>query len=272
MSMHTPSKKSDIIPSDIYTREYYLTDNEGYKEYRDLDHDIHDKFSRALRIADIRTDEHVLDAGCGRGELVYYAIKNGAGHALGIDYSQAAVDIARETIKKLPAHQQGLAEAHQGTAEGFPYSKKYDVIFFLEIAEHMHDWQLEKAFQKFYEILNPGGRLIVITPNYLYEKILQPVKLVSGVPGNAFKWALRIIQDKYEPESFLEFLKKIGKLRVDRGETSRRMHCNVLTPGRMKKLLSRFHVTVYCEDNSKNFLSMSMKRWWGRDIIAIAKK
>lgn len=261
-----------IIPPEIYTREYYLTDNEGHKEYRDLDRCLHHKFSRALRLANIRPGEHVLDAGCGRGELVYYAIKHGAVHALGIDYSRAAVEIARETVKKLPEHLQGAAEAHQGTAEDFHYTKKYDVIFFLEIAEHMYDWQLEQAFQKFHDILNPNGRLIVITPNYLYEQILQPVKLWLGIPGNSFKWALRIIQDKYEPESFLDFLKKIGKWRVDRGETSRKMHCNVLTPGRMKKLLSNFNVTVYCEDTSKNFLSMLMKKWWGRDIIVIAAK
>ena len=84
--------QEEIIPPHIYTREYYLTDNEGCHEYaKGLDTHVHDKFERALRLANIQPGEHVLDVGCGRGELVYYAIRKDANHALGIDYSEAAI-------------------------------------------------------------------------------------------------------------------------------------------------------------------------------------
>ena len=93
--------KLEVSPN-IYDRNYFLTDNEGWREYqKGLDEYIHPKFSQALKIASPTRGERVLDVGCGRGELIYYCAKIGA-RALGIDYSKAAIDIANETIKKLP--------------------------------------------------------------------------------------------------------------------------------------------------------------------------
>ena len=265
--------KENIIPPDIYTREYYLTDNEGCHEYaKGLDHHMHDKFERALRLANIQANENVLDVGCGRGELVYYAIKKGANHALGIDYSQAAIGVAQETIQKLPEEDRSKAEAHVGAAESFPYTKKYDVIFFLEIAEHMHDWQLKETFEKFDSILNTNGRLICITPNYHYETKLQPLKLYSNIPFNFLRCLRRMITKKFRPANAQEFWQKVFRLKVSRGELNEQMHCNVLTPKRFEKHLQKFTTHIYCDDPSKNLFTFIFKKWWGRDIIAIASK
>ena len=129
--------KEEVISPDIYTHEYYLTDNEGCKEYHlGLDEHMHDKFERCLRLAQIKEGEYVLDVGCGRGELVYYAVKQGAAKALGVDYSSAAIDIAQETIKRLPTDLQNKADAVVCHSEDYEYPDTYDVIFFVEIAEH----------------------------------------------------------------------------------------------------------------------------------------
>ncbi len=260
------------IPADIYTKSYYLTDNEGCLEYAgDLDAHMHPKFQRALEIADIKPGENVLDVGCGRGELLYYCVRKGA-KALGLDYSQSAVDIARQTINRLPEELRSRAAAHVGEAESFNYPDKYDVIFFIEITEHMHDWQLERAFRKFDSILTDKGRIIIMTPNYLYERYLQPVKKFLDIPARFFKWPMRIARGKYKPASFGELMVRIFSIKTDRGELNRKMHCNVIYPARMRALLKDFDTTVRCEDPSLAPISLLLKKWMGREIVAIARK
>src|SRR5262245_40351507 len=99
---HQDQKPSDIVPPDLYDQEYYLSDNEGFLEFKQgLDGNIHDKFKRVLRLIDIKESQKILDIGCGRGEMVYYAAAKGA-KVLGLDYSSSAVALAGEVIKSLP--------------------------------------------------------------------------------------------------------------------------------------------------------------------------
>lgn len=264
-------KNSKKVPASIYTKEYYLTDNEGCREYaRDLDIHIHQKFQKALEIAKVKAGECVLDVGCGRGELVYYCVKRGA-EALGIDYSESAIEIARQTLKRLPEQLQSKASVSVGEAESFNYPKKYDVIFFIEITEHLYTWQLERAFARFQGILTENGRIVIMTPNYLYEKYLQPVKNFFDIPCRLFKWPLRILRGKYKPRSFKELLVKIFSIKTDRGELNRKMHCNVIYPAVLKELLKDFDVSIHCEDPSLSPVSLLLRRWMGREIVAVAK-
>ncbi len=268
--------KEKIVTPLIYTEEYYREDNEGHREYLNIcnkkEGKIHDKFERALKLAQIKKGENVLDVGCGRGELIYYAIEKGASHVLGIDYSEAAIKIAKETILFLPEKDQVKAEAHVSTSEAFTYTQKYDVIFFLEIAEHMHDWQLQETFIKFNQILTANGRIIMITPNDSYEQYLRPITILMMIPGNFWKWPIRILAGKYKPKSFKEFLSRVFKWRIDRGDIHCQMHCNVMTPKSIKNHLTMFNAHVYCEGHSPSLLARFTVKWFGRDIIAIAQK
>lgn len=270
--MNKIHEKPAVIPPHIYDKDYYLTDNEGCHEYQSLNDTIHDKFKRALELADIKAGENVLDIGCGRGELLYYAIKKGANHALGIDYSQAAIELAQETIKRLPLESQSKAEAKVANIETLNFQKKYDVIFMIEIAEHMHDWQLEDTFSVIQNILSEKGRLIIMTPNYYYENILQPTKTFLSLPGRLLKYPLRVIRGKYKPKNLSELICKIFRFKVDRGERNRRMHCNITTPARMKNHLKNFNIHIWCEDHSLNPISLLTEKWWGREIMVIARK
>ena len=255
--------KGKIVSPDLYSTEYYLSDNEGWEEYRNgLSQNIHPKFVKALAIADPKKGQNILDIGCGRGELLYYCVARGA-KALWIDYSAAAIEFATRTIKKLPKEKQRLAEARVGDIGTYNFQDKYDTIFMIEIAEHMHDWQLTEAFRKIKDMLKPGGRLIIMTPNYYYEKYLSPIKGVMNVPLNIAKWPFRALRGKFKP---------IFRIRIDRGELNRKVHVNISTVARLKRLLVGFQVKIRCEDHSKNFVSLLTAGWWGREIIAIATK
>ena len=51
-----------------------------------------------LALAEIQQEDRVIDIGCGRGEIVFQAAQAGA-TAVGIDYAECAIGIARETRK-----------------------------------------------------------------------------------------------------------------------------------------------------------------------------
>lgn len=258
-----------IVSPELYDRNYYLTDNEGCREYaKGLDDHMHAKYVRALRLADPRPGQSVLDIGCGRGELVYYCAKRGA-RAFGIDYSAAAIDIARQTLQRLPSTAQ--AGADLGDVVTYPFKEQFDAIFMIDIVEHMYDWQLTEAFARIHKILKPGGRLIITTPNDYFERILLPAKRIFNLPFMPAKWGLRVLRGKYQPKSFGEFWSKCFRVRVDRASIAQ-THVNVLTPPRLRTLLKDFQADVRCEDHSVNPLSLMTQKWWGREIVAVATK
>jgi len=264
--------KEERVSPDIYSRHYFLTDNEGWDEYlKGLDDYVHPKFKRALELGRPSKGDAVLDIGCGRGELLYYCARRGA-KIQGIDYSRAAIDIAKDTIEKLPEGLRHLARAEIGDVVTYDFHEKYDIVFMIEILEHMHTWQLTEAFKKINEILSDKGKLVVITPNYYYEKYLSPVKGIIEMPWNLIKIPLRILRGKYRPKTIKEALRKIFRIRLDRGKLNKLMHVSVAKPSGIKKILSSFNTKIRCEDHSKNLISLITQRWWGRDIVVVASK
>ena len=54
------------VNSNIYDTNYFLSNNEGYREYENgLGNNIHPKFARALEIANPKHGEVGLDMPCG---------------------------------------------------------------------------------------------------------------------------------------------------------------------------------------------------------------
>jgi len=269
-SLKNMDLKKTVDPA-LYSEKYFLTDNEGCLEYeKGLDNNIHTKFQQALRIASPSSRDSVLDLGCGRGELIYYCAKKGA-RALGIDYSPDAVRIAKRTIDLLPGEFRARADAEVGDAASYDFHEKFTIVFMIEIVEHVYDWQLAEAFKRVRGILADGGRLIIITPNYYYEKYLLPLKRIVNIPFNLLKWPVRILKGKYRPKNASEMFRKIFKVKVDRGELNKMMHVNITTPSKLKKMLTGFDVDMRCEDHSKNILSLLTQKWCGRDIVIVAR-
>lgn len=267
------NQNSDVIvPSTLYDEEYYLTDNDGFREFQlGLDEHVHDKFQRVLKHVHFKEGDKVLDIGCGRGELIYYAVKNGA-YALGLDYSQAAVNIAKQTMSRLPQDYQSRVSIEVSEVEKYPLNDQYDYIFMVETAEHMYDWQLEKLFKNVKKCLKSDGIFIMTTPNYLYERYFEPTKRFLDIPFKMIKYLFRIPRGKYKPASVSQFFKDTCRIKVDRGEKHLKMHCNISTRKRLRRLLSDFDAHIFCEDHSINPLSLLLQRWFGRYIIGIARQ
>jgi SAM-dependent methyltransferase len=96
----------------------------------------------------------ILDLGCGRGEFLRGFIRCGL-NGYGVDRSSMAKSICPE------------AEILQSDLENEPLPYKddsFDVVFSKSVLEHFY--YPEKLVQEVYRILNPGGLVITMVPDW----------------------------------------------------------------------------------------------------------
>lgn len=162
--METPAP----IAPEAYTEEYFRTGVEGHQAFAESGgRTISPRMTRALALADPRPGQRVLDIACGRGEIVLQCALRGA-YAVGIDYAQAAMTIARDSLAGAAEARAGLARMDATRVAFRPAT--FDVALMLDFVEHVYQPDLELAFAEVARVLKPGGRLIVHTsPNRIYE-------------------------------------------------------------------------------------------------------
>ena len=96
------------------------------------------------------------DIGCGQGDLIGYLLERGH-RVCGIDQSPDSV----ETVERRFAEMPGFI----GASDGMTALEQVDTVFMLEVVEHMDDSALAKALELAGQLLRPGGRLVLTTPN-----------------------------------------------------------------------------------------------------------
>lgn len=103
----------------------------------------------------------ILDFGCGLGYLLDLLIAQGVA-CEGCDSSERAIGMLTDRLKSNPLFQ-GVIQLQQ-----FPSrlsADTYDVVFCIEIIEHLMDDDLEAVVTELRRILRPGGKLVITTPN-----------------------------------------------------------------------------------------------------------
>lgn len=101
----------------------------------------------------------VLDLGCGPGGLLPH-LCSVARSVTGADLSEASVAAANARCQGAP----GFSGAHTiGNLQKDRAS--FDVIFSVEVVEHLDDDSLAALLSTAHGLLKPGGRFIVTTPN-----------------------------------------------------------------------------------------------------------
>jgi ubiquinone/menaquinone biosynthesis C-methylase UbiE len=173
------------LPSEIYDREYFLSEYcEGFERF-EADRGLSPLKARELEMLDVREGHRVLDAGCGRGELLLACHARGATVA-GIDYSAAAVEISQETLADVPG-----AELVHGSVCELPWpDDAFDRIVCGDVIEHLDTGEAARALSEFRRVLAPGGLLLLHTaPNRLFRQvtwpIARPVLRLTGFKANA---------------------------------------------------------------------------------------
>lgn len=96
----------------------------------------------------------LLDVGTGSGLLLHLARDAG--------YDVEGTDLSKHVSETLPARV-GI-RIHHGTIEGIRFGRKYDIVTMLHVLEHTTDPL--STINRAKEILNEGGFIMVVVPNY----------------------------------------------------------------------------------------------------------
>ncbi|MES2213099.1 MAG: class I SAM-dependent methyltransferase, partial [Pseudomonadota bacterium] len=96
----------------------------------------------------------IADLGCGYGQLLFCLKAMGYTNIDGVDASSEQVKIA---------HQLGLKEVRQGDLTGFlnEVSGKYDVIFLMDVLEHMQKHEVINILELIGNTLSEQGQLVI---------------------------------------------------------------------------------------------------------------
>jgi ubiquinone/menaquinone biosynthesis C-methylase UbiE len=159
------------IPPDVYDRDYFLSQIcEGFNEFGE---DGSVSFNKAKQVARLEPGPgvRILDAGCGRGEVLLACAKAGA-EVAGVDYSETAVELTKETLADYPE-----ADIRRGDVTALPWpDDSFDRVQFSDVIEHLDPPQTVPAFREFHRVLRPGGWLSAHTaPNRLFRTVGWPL-------------------------------------------------------------------------------------------------
>ena len=160
----------------------------------------------------------VLDVGCntGRGGAAFKM----TAPAAAID----GIDIVPERLKSLPADL--YRATYLGVLEEVEFAAKYDAVLMGEVIEHVPYPMLEKFLADAKSLLNPGGKLLLTTPNPHY--FLLKRRSHGSVLGGAHV-------SVHCPEALSQYLRFLGF-----GELT------VRGTGRVSKVLgTRFPLPLY---------------------------
>jgi len=251
--------KEKSVPSDYYDKEYYLELAEGGPEFKDYKGDkLTARLIKSLSLADITSECRVLDIGCGRGEIVRYCAEQGA-YVTGIDYSKDAIDLAKGAISDLSEETQKRVVLELADAKKMPYeSSSFDVIFFLDVIEHLYPEEVESILSEIYRVLKDEGRLIIHTmPNRLFYD--YGYRFYTRYVNSAIKLILGkdYLPTSLDPRTECEYL----------------VHINEQTPFSIRKYLDKagFDYTIQLRNifkpTIKDKLYFLLSRFWPISIL-----
>ena len=113
---------------------------------------------RVFEFAQVKQGDRVLEIGPGRGVFADTCLKNG------VDY------VAIEPNQKMAAalEQRGIRVMQDIVPPLPPMDRTFDAVVMMNVLEHMDTMAAAlRLTQEIYEILNPGGKLVIYSPDYV---------------------------------------------------------------------------------------------------------
>lgn len=157
--------------SELYDRAYFESDLcEGWERFRD-DRGLSELKRRELALLAPGPGTRVLDAGCGRGEVLLACAQAGA-RVAGADASAAAVAISRETLAGVEG-----ADVREADLGALPWpDASFDRALLGDVIEHLEPDHAHRALAELRRVLAPGGVLVVHTaPNLRFLTVGWPL-------------------------------------------------------------------------------------------------
>ena len=114
-------------------------------------------WNRAMCLAGDLKDKMVLDAGCGDGYFAHL-LRLAGGDVTGVDYSARSIAFAK--LLDETAHFEVANIAKLSFPDG-----SFDVVFLIEVLEHLTPEERDLILKELSRVLKPGGKLIVSAPS-----------------------------------------------------------------------------------------------------------
>lgn len=156
------------VPPALYSRELLLTfSGEEYADFlAAAGRQLRPRLARALELANLSSGAHVLDIGCGRGEITLHAARRGA-TVTAVDFSADCLQLTTQTLKLGPPSARDRVHLARTDATALPVpDRSVHRVLFLDVAEHLHPWQLRRTLAEIRRVLAPGGYVVIHTlPN-----------------------------------------------------------------------------------------------------------
>lgn len=159
---------------------------------------------------------NVLEFGFGRGETIKYIWEQGAGSYIGVDFSEAACDIAEEFLQKFSIVGPKIVcsdavrfirkFAHDSSLNKYP---AIDVVVMLDFVEHIPRSELKEVLKTLKPLLSPKAVVVINTPDFPFDN-----------------------------DVIAEGLNEKGKDSSDFVEETKGMHCNRYTLNSLKTFFS----------------------------------
>jgi cyclopropane fatty-acyl-phospholipid synthase-like methyltransferase len=125
---------------------WYFSSHAGRWIVKQVEHDV------GLR------GKRILDFGCGRGDLLAHLLERSIA-AQGLEFSEESARTSRERFAGNPLFR-GVAAAPDELGDA-----SVDVVFLVEVIEHLLDEQIEPTLAEVRRLLAPGGVVVATSPN-----------------------------------------------------------------------------------------------------------
>lgn len=195
--------------------------------------------NRSIRVADLA---------CGHGSLIFCLKALGYKNVTGVDISTEQVELA---------HTLGIPEVEQGDIGTFlvQQNEPFDVIFMMDILEHLTRQELFDLLDAVYQALKPSGTLIIRTPNG------------DGLFGMGIRYGDLTHELCFTPKSIRQLLTAIGTFDIQVNEISPLMHgLKSFVRVILWKLLTIPPRLLYAAETGSTRSVLS------RNLLAVAKK
>lgn len=163
----------------------------------------------AVRAARVGPQDEVLDVACGTGDLAGALHGAGVRRVIGVDFSQAMLDLAIAKSRRLRGP--GNLEYRIGDAMNLDLpDASFDAVTIAFGLRNVAD--PPRALREFRRVLRPGGRLVVLEfsepraglvrwANRLYTERVMPVTatIVSGDRSGAYRYLPRSVRTFPDP-------------------------------------------------------------------------
>jgi len=128
---------------------------------------------RAVRLADVRPGEHVLDVACGTGDLAEAFAEARPARVVGLDFAEPMLDLARQKAARRGRSEHApTPEYVHGDAMHLPFDEQsFDIISIAfgirNVADPGH------VAGEFHRVLRPGGRVVILEFSEPDHKVLR---------------------------------------------------------------------------------------------------